>query len=186
MKGQGRHEKLKTVENLVILILHDPNQTRKEIMDKMTGKTQKGISDDNRPADLKGITRQSVYKALDFLKESGILIEKSNEIVFKINKRTIKSITISIDMEEVKNRYEKLWLEQFTHSEQYRILPDEAKKIVLESMNKRFKLNDMIDAQEEAMLLNLNSKDSSIREYLHLQNVDTVMEYLKMFYELKN
>ena len=186
MRGQGRHEKLKTVENLVILILHDPNQTRKEIMDKMTGKTQKGISDNNRPEDLKGITRQSVYKALDFLKQSGILIEKSNEIVFKINKRTIKSITISIDMEEVKKRYQKLWIEQFSYSPQYMILPDEAKKIVLESMDKRFKLNDIVNAQEEAMLLNLNSKDSSIREYLHLQSVDTVMEYLKMFYELNN
>ncbi len=186
MKGQGRHEKLKTVENLVILILHDPTQTRKEIMDKMTGKTQKDISDDNRPEDLKGITRQSVYKALDFLKASGILIEKSNEIVLKIHKKTIKSIIMSIDMEEVKNRYEKLWIEQFSYSPQYRILPDEAKKIVLESMDIRFKLNDIVDTQEEAMLLNLNWKNSSIREYLHLQSVDTVMEYLKMFYELKN
>ena len=89
-------------------------------------------------------------------------------------------------MEEVKNRYEKLWIEQFSYSPQYRILPDEAKKIVLESMDIRFKLNDIVDTQEEAMLLNLNWKNSSIREYLHLQSVDTVMEYLKMFYELKN
>ena len=186
MKGQGRREKLKTVENLVILMLNDPNQTRKDLMDRLTKKTH----DENRPEELRGISRQSVYKSLNFLRDAGILVEKSDQTVFRINKRTIKSITVSIDMNIVRNKYAELWIEKFMRLGRVKNLPDDAKRIILEIMGKRFTLMDMFDSEEEGKLNKLYSENierdgySAIPMYLKLQNTDTVMEYLRLFSEM--
>ena len=190
MEGQGRREKLKTVESLVILMLQDPNQTRKDLMDRMTNHTH----DENRPEELRGISRQSVYKALDFLRDAGILFEKSDQTVFRINKRTIKSITVSIDMTEVRKRYADLWTEKFTGLDRFKNLPDNAKKIVLDLIQARFMEMDNFDKTERNELLKLQSEsignnghpDSAISEYLKLEYIDMAMEYLRLFSEMKD
>lgn len=189
MSSHGRREKLNTVHNLVVLMLHDPNQTRKDLMDKMTGKN---LEDTNRPEELTGISRQSVYKALDFLKSSGIVIEKSNETVFRINKRTIKSVIMSIDMDKVRELYAKLWIEIFTTSHLFKSLPEEAKKIIIKSLEERSHMMNMLDVKEEGNLLKLyagnreNNVYSNVLDYLMVQNIENVMEYLELYSELKN
>ena len=102
MNSQGRREKLKTVESLVSLLLINPNQTRKDVLDKMMGK---GQYLDSLPESLKHngrkLSRQSVYKALDFLKDAGILKEESDKTIFRVNRYTIKSVILNIDMEDL-------------------------------------------------------------------------------------
>ena len=190
MEGQGRREKLKTVVSLVILMLHDPNQTRKDLMDRMTDHTH----DENRPEELRGISRQSVYKALDFLRDAGILVEKSDQTVFRINKRTIKSITVSIEMTEVRKRYAELWTEKFTGLERFKNLPDNAKEIVLDLIQARFMEMAKFDIAEKYLLLGLQPEkngnngypDSAISEYLKLEDIDMVKEYLRLFSEMRD
>ena len=189
MGNRGRREQLKTVENLVTLMLNDPLLTRKGIMDRMTGKH---MPEDGRPEDLSGISRQSVYKALDFLRYAGILKETSDQTVFRINRRTIKSITISIDMGKVTERYAHLWTENFKQSERFRNLPYEAKKVVLAMLVKRFSTMVTIDLEEREELLHVmdknmgKSENNGIREYMVLQDIDTVMEYLMLLSKLNN
>ena len=158
MSSQGRREKLKTVEILVTLLLSNPALTRKDIMDLMTGNLIGGGKQINIPDWLtvagkdgsqRPLSRQSVYKALDFIKESGILHEEFNTIgrikmlesnpkEIKINKYTIKSVILSIDMNQVRKKYKELWIQEFRKSVNFNVLPEKAKTIVINKMEKRF------------------------------------------------
>ena len=188
MNSQGRREKLKTVEILVSLLLQDPNQTRKDLMDKMTGK---GMSEKERSEIFRGISRQSVYKALDFIRDAGILLEKSDQIVLGINKKTIKSITLSIDLVRVSERYADLRIEKLKRSERFMNLPGDAKDIVLRFLKLRFYELDVLDLQERGELLisdakNFNAMESvAVLEYMWIEDIGTVMEYLRLFSELR-
>ena len=128
MEGQGRREKLKTVETLVSLLLINPNQTRKDILDMMMGK---GQYLDSLPDFLKHngrkLSRQSVYKALNFLKEAGILKEESDKTIFRVNRYTIKSVILNIDMEDVWNRYGEIRVSELQRSDAFNALPEIAR-----------------------------------------------------------
>ena len=188
MNSQGRREKLKTVESLVSLLLTDPNQTRKDILDKMMGK---GQYMDSLPDFLKyngrKLSRQSIYKALDFLKEAGILKEESDKTIFRVNRYTIKSVILNIDMVEVNKKYEELWLSEFQRSEAFTALPENAKRMVIFQMKRRFYME--VREQKERMDFvskNIDKMDvGSVQVYMHLEDFNTVMEYLKMFEEIK-
>ena len=205
MSSQGRREKLKTVEILVTLLLSNPALTRKDIMDLMTGNLINGGKQPNIPdwltvAEKDGkqrpLKRQSVYKALDFLKESGILHEEYNAMVrikmlesnpkeIKINKYTIKSVILSIDMDQVREKYMELWLDEFRQSANFNVLPEKAKTIVIKQMEKRFFYYNILDVEEEQKLTDFIDKNideaDGVLTYMHLQDSDTVMEYLRLY-----
>ena len=207
MNSQGRREKLKTVEILVTLLLSNPALTRKDIMDLMTGNLIGGGKQINIPDWLtvtgkdglqRPLSRQSVYKALDFIKESGILHEEFNTIgrikmlesnpkEIKINKYTIKSVILSIDMDQVREKYKELWIQEFRQSVNFNVLPEKAKTIVIKQMEKRFIDYNTLDGEEENELIDFenenigNDEADGISEYMKLQNIDYVMEYLKMY-----
>jgi hypothetical protein len=207
MNSQGRREKLKTVEILVTLLLSNPALTRKDIMDLMTGNLINGGKQINIPDWLtvtgkdglqRPLSRQSVYKALDFIKESGILHEEFNTIgrikmlesnpkEIKINKYTIKSVILSIDMDQVREKYKELWIQEFRQSVNFNVLPEKAKTIVIKQMEKRFIDYNTLDGEEENELIDFenenigNDEADGISEYMKLQNIDYVMEYLKMY-----
>ena len=207
MSSQGRREKLKTVEILVTLLLSNPTLTRKDIMDLMTGNLINGGKQHDIPDWLtvtgkdgsqRPLSRQSVYKALDFLKESGILHEEFNTIgrikmlesnpkEIKINKYTIKSVILSIDMNKVREKYKELWIQEFRKSVNFNVLPEKAKTIVINKMEKRFIDYNILDREEENELIDFenenigNDEADGISEYMKLQNIDYVMEYLKMY-----
>ena len=192
MKGQGRREKLKTVETLVSLLLTDPNQTRKDILDRMMGK---GQYVDSLPDFLKHngrkLSRQSVYKAMDFLKDAGILVEKSDQTVFRINRYTVKSITIYIDMDEVWNKYEEIRLSQLQRSSAFNALPETAKNMVTGQMKRSYRVMYALDKKDKIEGMDFVNENigkidtSSLSDYMHLQDIDIVMEYLKMFEEIR-
>lgn len=191
MEGQGRREKLKTVETLVSLLLTDPNQTRKDILDKMMGK---GQYVDSLPDFLKHngrkLSRQSVYKAIDFLKDAGILVEKSDQTVFRVNRYTVKSITIYIDMDEVWNKYKEIRLSQLQRSSAFNALPETAKNMVTSQMKRSYRVMYALDKKDKIEAMNFVNENrgkidtSSLSDYMHLQDIDIVMEYLKMFEEM--
>ena len=191
MEGQGRREKLKTVETLVSLLLTDPNQTRKDILDKMMGK---GQYVDSLPDFLKHngrkLSRQSVYKAIDFLKDAGILVEKSDQTVFRVNRYTVKSITIYIDMDEVWNKYEEIRLSQLQRSSAFNALPETAKNMVTSQMKRSYRVMYALDKKDKIEGMDFVNENigkidtSSLSDYMHLQDIDIVMEYLKMFEEM--
>ena len=187
MNSQGRREKLKTVETLISLLLTDPNQTRKDILDKMMGK---GQYLDSLPDFLKHngrkLSRQSVYKALNFLKEAGILKEESDKTIFRINRYTVKSVILSIDMIEVNKKYEELWLSELQKSEAFNALPENAKEMVIFQMKRRFR-RDVEDQKEISHFVseNISKMDvGSVLVYMHLEDFNRVMDYLKMFEEM--
>ena len=188
MEGQGRREKLKTVETLVSLLLINPNQTRKDILDMMMGK---GQYLDSLPDFLKHngrkLSRQSVYKALNFLKEAGILKEESDKTIFRVNRYTIKSVILSIDMVEVNKKYEELWLSELQRSEAFTALPENAKRMVIFQMERRLRMDD-VEQRERLHFVseNIGKMDvRSVQAYIHLEDFNKVMEYLKMFEEIK-
>ncbi len=192
MEGQGRREKLKTVETLVSLLLTDPNQTRKDVLDRMMGK---GQYVDSLPDFLKHngrkLSRQSVYKAMDFLKDAGILVEKSDQTVFRINRYTVKSITIYIDMDEVWNKYEEIRLSQLQRSSAFNALPETAKNMVTGQMKRSYRVMYALDKKDKIEGMDFVNENigkidtSSLSDYMHLQDIDIVMEYLKMFEEIR-
>lgn len=192
MEGQGRREKLKTVETLVSLLLSDPNQTRKDILDRMMGK---GQYVDSLPDFLKHngrkLSRQSVYKAIDFLKDAGILKQESDKTIFRINRYTVKSVTLSIDMIEVNKKYEELWLSELQKSEAFNALPENAKKMVIFQMKRRLRKELRMDDDEQRerqhfVSENIGKMDvRSVQAYMHLQDFNKVMEYLKIFEEMR-
>jgi DNA-binding PadR family transcriptional regulator len=196
---QGRREKLKTVENLVIEMLSvsafDQQQTFKDLMNRMTGRrlinsvTHERMSAKDMPQELRGISRQSVYKALNFLKDAGILTGKPDQ---KLNRKTVKTTRIAIDVIEARKRYAQLWIQKFLSLERCRNLPDEALGIVLAKLKEKFALMDAVEL-EESMLLkdfynkNIGSTESySVLEYMRIQDIDTVMDYLWLFDEMRN
>ncbi len=199
MSSQGRREKLKTVETLVSLLLANPTLTRKDILDLMMGKRQDAIPEwlkfSGKDGKLRPLTRQSVYKALDFLRDSGILHEEYNTIGrikmlesnpkgIKINKYTIKSVILSIDMDQVRKKYRELWIQGFRQSVNFNVLSEKAKKMAIEQMGRRFNVINALDVEEEAEqmdFINKNMDDNGVLTYMHLQDFDTVMEYLKMY-----
>ncbi|MGP6240158.1 hypothetical protein ACNF40_07085 [Cuniculiplasma sp. SKW4] len=193
-KGRGRRQKMKTVETLVSLLLSDNNLTRKQILDKMMGKD---IDFSSLPDFLtvktqegrKRLSRQSVYKALDFLKESGILIEQSDKIVMRINRYTVKSTVIRIDMDQVWKKTMDMWIDDFRKSQNFRILPENAKEIVIQQMYRRFGLLEYLDGKDkEELMLFIDQEyrsgkngDDRVEMYMKLQDFDAVMEYLRMY-----
>ena len=188
MEGQGRREKLKTVETLVSLLLSDPNQTRKDILDRMMGK---GQYVDSLPDFLKHngrkLSRQSVYKSINFLKDAGILKEESDKTIFRINRYTVKSVTLSIDMIEVNKKYEELWLSELQKSEAFTALPENAKKMIIFQMRRKLLMDDE-DQKEISHFVseNISKMDvKSVLVYMHLEDFNRVMNYLKMFEEIR-
>ena len=191
MEGQGRREKLKTVETLVSLLLANPNQTRKDILDKMMGK---GQYLDSLPDFLKHngrkLSRQSVYKSINFLKDAGILLEKSDQTVFRINRYTVKSITNYIDMDEVWNKYEEIRLSQLQRSSAFNALPETAKNMVTGQMKRSYRVMYALDKKDKIEGMDFVNENigkidaTSLSDYMHLQDIDIVMDYLKMFEEM--
>ena len=192
MNGQGRREKLKTVETLVSLLLINPNQTRKDILDMMMGK---GQYLDSLPDFLKHngrkLSRQSVYKALNFLKEAGILKEESDKTIFRVNRYTIKSVILNIDMEDVWNRYGEIRVSELQRSDAFNALPEIAKSMVMGQMKRGYQVMYILDKEEKIEGLNFLDENigkidtSSLSLYMHLQDIGIVMEYLKMFEEMR-
>lgn len=192
MNSQGRREKLKTVESLVSLLLINPNQTRKDVLDKMMGK---GQYLDSLPESLKHngrkLSRQSVYKALDFLKDAGILKEESDKTIFRVNRYTIKSVILNIDMEDVWNRYGEIRVSELQRSDAFNALPEIAKNMVMGQMKRGYRVMYIIDKEEKIEGLNFLDENigkidtSSFSLYMHLQDISIVMEYLKIFEEMR-
>lgn len=192
MNSQGRREKLKTVETLVSLLLINPNQTRKDVLDKMMGK---GQYLDSLPESLKHngrkLSRQSVYKALDFLKDAGILKEESDKTIFRVNRYTIKSVILNIDMEDVWNRYGEIRVSELQRSDAFNALPEIAKNMVMGQMKRGYQVMYIIDKEEKIEGLNFLDENigkidtSSFSLYMHLQDISIVMEYLKIFEEMR-
>lgn len=180
MRDNKRRKELQTVKSLVILMLHDPNQTRKEIIERMTGKP-----DQNRPEELIGISRQSVYKALDFLREAGIIEEKSDQEIIKINRYTIKSVTLSIDINKVWNRYYEIMIDNEMKEKSVINLPEEVKKILRENRKKQFEIMRFFTETDQISLSNIYLSDPKKYEglnlYLKEKDVEIVMEYLRLF-----
>ena len=195
MSVQGRRKKLKTVENLVIEMVNFPQQTFKELLNRMTGRrlinraTGKRVSAEDIPEELRGISRQSVYKALNFLKDAGILTGKPEQ---RLNRKTVKDTHIGIDVIEARKRYGQLWIEKFMGLERCRNLPAEALAKVLANLKEKFTSMEFYDLNESISLMdfyvkNIRSPESnSVMEYMQLQDIDTVMDYLRLFDEMRN
>ncbi len=195
MSVQGRRKKLKTVENLVIEMLNFSQQTFKELLNRMTGRrltnraTGKRVSAEDIPEELRGISRQSVYKCLNFLKDAGILTGKPEQ---RLTRKTVKDTRIGIDVLEARKRYAQLWIEKFMGLERCRNLPAEALTIVLANLKEKFALMEFYDTMESNLLMdfyvkNIRSPESnSVMEYMQLQDIDTVMDYLWLFDEMRN
>ena len=194
MSDKGRRKRLETVENLVIELLNFPQQTYKELLNRMTGRsinraTGKRISIGDMPEELRGISRQSVYKALNFLKDAGILTGKPDQ---RLNRKTVKNTCIGIDALEARKRYAELWIQKFMGLERCRNLPAEALAIVFVNLKAKFALMDFYDVRESKLLMDLSVRDigstesCSVLEYMRIQDIDTVMDYLRLFDEMRN
>jgi hypothetical protein len=192
MSENKRRKELQTVESLVSLMLHDPNLTRKEIINRMTGK---GFPEENRPEKLNGISRQSVYKALDFLYEAGIIEEKSDKVVRitthtkKINRYTANSITLSIDHANVTKNYIEMLIKEYMESDTVKVLPDNIKKIIFEKQKEYYVSWIELSSKEDNEIINqsvnnLEEEDiDKIEQYLHKKWSGNIMEYLRIFHK---
>lgn len=195
MSVQGRRKRLETVENLVIEMLNFPQQTFKELLDRMTGERLKNratcdlMSANDMPEELRGISRQSVYKALNFLEDAGILTGKPEQ---KLNRKTVKNTRIGIDVLEARKRYAQLWIEKFMGLEQCRNLPADGLAIVLTNLKGKFASMEFYDVREIKLLMDLSVRDigptesCSVVEYMQMQDIEAVMDYLWLFDDMRN
>ena len=195
MSVQGRRKKLETVENLVSEMLYFPLQTYKELLNRMTGRrlinraTGKRMSAKDIPEELRGISRQSVYKALNFLKDAGILTGKPDQ---KLNRKTVKDTRIGIDVLEARKRFSQLWIKKLMGSERCRNLPAEASAIVLTCRKAQLDSMDYWEIMEHELLRDFRVKNgestesNSVKEYMQIQDLDTVMDYLRLLDDMRN
>ncbi|MGP6221051.1 hypothetical protein [Caldiplasma sukawensis] len=201
-RGRGRGEKFRTVESIVSLLLAVPNQTRKDIFDKITGKRDdyiEGLPEWLTVNDKRGrrrISRQAVYKALKFLEDAGILtqemknlwrVKRENHV--QLNRYTVKGVFLSIDMDEVWKRMMELSVEEFRKSQKFRILSQNAKEMVIQQMQRYFSVLNELDMLDKRELLHFideeyksgKNGDDGVEMYMKLQDFDAVMEYLRMY-----
>ena len=95
-------------------------------------------------------------------------------------------------MLEARKRYAQLWIEKFMGLEQCRNLPADGLAIVLTNLKGKFASMEFYDVRESKLLMDLSVRDigptesCSVVEYMRIQDIDAVMDYLRLFDDMRN